>query len=376
MTLAVITQVQSQRYEMPVETRPSNAHRWAKCSAAPLFASKSGPQPTNDAAREGTCAAWVADTVLKGQAIHAVDMLNETHENEWKVDLEMCGHVQSYVDMINAEGGFISAERFVRLSEHVAGTLDNSASFLNGVVRVRDFKYGFQLIEADAEQLIIYAGALVNELTAQGVNVTQVWTEIYQPRGFHVEGPHRRKKWKPDEIRERCQWLAERAAECHKPNPIATPGSWCDNCDGAAGCGALTATAKKLFAIVDDNRHRQMTAAELSDELTFLAKAKKIVTAAEKAVAAEATARNSTGEYIPGYYMKERFGHRKFTVGRDAIQAITGIDPVKDEMMSPAELKAAGAKDRHLSIISRRPSIGHKLAPVDENELKRQFERK
>ena len=47
-----------------IETRPSAAHRWTKCSAAPLFASRAGPQPTSDPAREGTCAAWVAELML------------------------------------------------------------------------------------------------------------------------------------------------------------------------------------------------------------------------------------------------------------------------------------------------------------------------
>lgn len=361
---------------MPVETRPSGANRWTKCSAAPLFASRSGPQPENDAAREGTCAAWVGDTVLKGQALRAIDLLGERHPNGWEVDAEMCGHVQGYVDMIRDEGGFISTERFVRLSPHVAGTLDNAASYLDGVIRVRDLKYGYRLVEADSDQLVIYAGALMQELQQQGVQVRKVWTEIYQPRGFHPDGIHRRKTWMPAEIAERCEWIAERAEECHKPNPVATPGPHCTDCEGATGCAALMATVKGLYATVTDTRHRQMTAQELASELRFLTEAQKTVKAALSAVEAEALARVQAGERLPGYGMQDRLGHRKLTAGREAIRAVTGIDPVKEELMTPAELKAAGATERQLKFLCAHPSIGHKLKPLDSDDLKRQFERK
>ena len=63
---------------MTIETRPSAAHRWTKCSAAPLFASRAGPQPTSDPAREGTCAAWVAELLLTDQPVE-VGMMHRGH---------------------------------------------------------------------------------------------------------------------------------------------------------------------------------------------------------------------------------------------------------------------------------------------------------
>lgn len=360
----------------PIETRPSGANRWTKCSAAPLFASRSTPQPDNDPAREGTCAAWVAELVLTGQVLRAADLLDERHLNGWQVDLEMCGHVQDYVDMICADGGLISTERHVRLSPLVAGTLDNAASFINGVLKIRDFKYGFKLIESNSTQLMIYAGALMNESIAQGMQVREVWTEIYQPRGFHPNGIHRRTVWNPVDLETRCKWIVERAEECHKPNPVATPGPHCIDCEGATGCATLQATAVNLLTYVNDDRFSEKTPQELSNQLTFLREAKKIITAAASATETEALTRFKAGERMPGYYMQERFGHKKLTAGRETVKALTGVDPVKEVMMSPAELKAAGVSNRQLSLLSHKPSIGHKLAPLDQDELKRDFERK
>ena len=105
---------------MTIETRPSAAHRWTKCSAAPLFASRAGPQPTSDAAREGTCGAWVAELMLTNQPVE----VGMTHPNGWEVDADMIGHMQEYADICRADGGQMWVEEYVTLSHTIAGTPD------------------------------------------------------------------------------------------------------------------------------------------------------------------------------------------------------------------------------------------------------------
>lgn len=359
---------------MEVQTRPSGAWRWVKCSAAPQFATRSRPQETNDAALEGQCAAWLADEMVKNDMPSARAMVGQKcPENDWPVDLEMAGHIQRYVDMIRADGGQISSERHVTLSALVAGTLDNSATFINGIIKVRDLKYGFRLVEATAEQLVIYAGGLATEMIDQGHPVREIITEIYQPRGFHADGIHRRQSWTPAEIFERCVWIAQRAEECHKPNPCATAGAWCLECDGASGCVALQNTAVNLAIHHADTKHREMDGYELGSALGNIREIKKIIEAAAKALETEALARNKIGEEINGWGRKERFGHRKFNKSRQAIKAMTGIDPVIDKEMSPAQLIGAGAKQRLVDMASHKPSIGFKLEPLNPRDLLKEF---
>lgn len=359
-----------------VETRPSGASRWTKCFAAPLFASRAGPQEPSDPAMEGTCAAWLAELVLTGQLPDCASGIGMTHpENHWEVDSEMAGHIQEYVNMITREGGFISAERFVRLSPLIAGTLDNSASMVDGVLRVRDLKYGFKLIEPDAEQLVIYGGALAAEMIQAGQTVTRVVTEIYQPRGFSTDGIHRRMEWTVEDLFSRCEWIMRCAEECHKPNPIATPGPHCDNCEGAPGCQALAETSAMLINTIKSDRHRHMTAQEIAERLKFMREAKKIIDAAASAVETEALARHKSGDPIPGWHLKERMGHRKFTKSREEIHILTGIDPVKEVDMTPADLANRKISDKTMDFIARRPTIGHKLMPIDPREIAKQFKR-
>ena len=79
--------------------RPSAAHRWWRCSAS-ISATRlpdALPEEDQDAAREGTCAAWVAECVINGDASSAADMLGRSHENGWEVDDDMVRHVQEYM---------------------------------------------------------------------------------------------------------------------------------------------------------------------------------------------------------------------------------------------------------------------------------------
>lgn len=357
-----------------LETRPSGAGRWVNCSLAPTLAASAKPQPDSDEAREGTCAAWLAELILNGQVFLAAHMIGEFHANGWEIDAEMAGHVQEYVDMVRARGGKQWAEHRVRLSDKVAGTLD-SGTYVpeTRTLFVTDLKYGFRLIEADAYQLTIYASALAEELWKEGWEIDRVVTAIYQPRGFHVDGIYREKIWDLRELWRVGAWIAQRAEDAHAPNPIATPGAYCRDCEGATRCQAITSTTYDLFTVISDARHRDMTQDEIAKELQFLRMAKKIVDARTSAVETEALARHMSGKIVPGHMLKERLGKRKFTAPRGAIKFLTGIDPVKEAEMSPAELKAAGASDRQIKALSDRPRIGHKLEPIKPEDLKRQF---
>lgn len=354
-----------------VETRPSNAHRWLACSAAPLFASHAGPQPESDPAREGTCAAWVAEMVLTGRAPDANSLTGQAHPNGWEVDDEMASHCQDYIDLIRATPGQHFTEQHVTLSDLIAGTLDSATFTPDGTLIVRDLKYGRRLIEPDTPQLVIYAGAMLSVVGP----VQRVRTEIYQPRGFHPRGIHRVRDWTPEEIWTLCQHYDTRAQACYAPDPVATPGPQCVDCDGATRCAALSATVANIVALVEMPHDRQRTPAEMASNLQFLRWAERIVKAATSAAETESLARHMAGDTLPGWGMSERLGQTKVTVGPDAIRAMTGKDPLdgKDIKLTVADLKRAGLSERQIRTFTDRPVIGYKLEPLDASVLVERF---
>lgn len=355
-----------------VETRPSNAHRWAKCAAAPQFAAAAGPRPESDAAREGTCAAWVAEMVLTGQVDACVALVGQSHANGWTVDADMAGHAQDYVDICRADGGQLWAEHHVTLSQHISGTADCVTLAPDGTLTVRDLKYGFRLIEPDSPQLIIYAAAV---LQAPPGPVSRVVTEIYQPRGFHPKGCRRSLAWSVDEIRAMGVDYTIQAEACHRPDPIATPGPHCLYCDAAASCAALQATAAQTLAVVEMQGWRERTPSEMAQALHFHRWASDTITAAAKALEAEAEAMALSGTRLPGWGVTERRGNTRVTVTPDMIRALTGgtVSGEKTVAMNVGDLKAAGMPDAALKLITDRPVIGHKLMPLDNDTLAAQF---
>ncbi len=351
---------------MTIETHPSAAHRWTKCSAAPLFASRAGPQPTSDAAREGTCATWVVELMLTDRPVE-VGMM---HENGWEVDPDMIDHMQDYADICRADGGEMWVEQHVGLSEKIYGTPD-CATLADGVLTVRDLKYGFRLVAPDSPQLLIYAAALL----LMHPTVQIIRTEIYQPRGFHQDGPRRWIDWAPDQIRDASAWIIQRAEECYKPDPIATPGNHCLYCDGAVGCVALQQTTATSLAIAEMTGHRDRTPTEMAQALHFYRDVLEIITAAAKATEVEAEARAKRGERLPGWGITTRYGTSRVSKPPHVIKALTGKDATKTVPMNIGELRAAGLTKAQLSLITEQPTTGFKLEPLDPDTLARQLNR-
>lgn len=356
----------------PVETRPSNAHRWTKCAAAPQFAAAAGPRPENDAAREGTCAAWVAEMVLTGRVSDCAALVGQQHDNGWTVDAEMVAHAQDYVDLCRADGGQLWAEERVTLSQHVAGTADCVTLAPDGTLTVRDLKYGFRLIEPDTPQLLIYAAAVLRSPPGP---ISRVVTEIYQPRGFHPKGPRRSRSWTVGEVQAKGEEYATLAEACHRPDPIATPGPHCLYCDAAASCAALQATAAQTLAVVEMQGWRERTPAEMAQALHFHRWASDTITAAAKALEAEAEAVARSGTRLQGWGITERLGVTRVTASPDTIRALTGgtVSGEKTVPMNVGELRAAGIPEVTLKLVTERPVIGHKLSPLDNDTLAAQF---
>ena len=262
-------------------------------------------------------------------------------------------------------------EEHVTLSPNIAGTPD-CVTLADGVLTVRDLKYGFKLVAPDSPQLIIYAAAI---LQAPPGPIHTIRTEIYQPRGFHQDGIRRWIDWAPDQIRDAAAWIIQRAEECYKPDPIATPGDHCLYCDGAVGCVALQQTTATALAIAEMTGHRDRTPAEMAQALHFYRNALEIIKAAAKATEVEAEARVRRGERLPGWGITIRYGTSRVSMPPHVIKAMTGKDATKTVPMNIGELRAAGLTKAQLAVITNQPTTGFKLEPLDPDTLARQLNR-
>lgn len=360
-----------------IQLRPSSSYKWTRCAASPTFEAASPPQPESDEAREGTCAAWVADQVLRLGLVEASDMIGEVHANGWAVTPDMTYHVQKFVDLIRSYGGNVSSEQRVKLTDYIQGTLDTSiaAEVEATVLRVKDLKFGMKIVEVfDNPQLLIYAGGELIRL-GNPPSITRVELAIFQPRAFHPEGIHRTWTITTVELWERLNWIVARGEECQKPNPVATPGPQCDHCTGRGSCAALAMTNYANFErVVEDTRQRHMTADEIAAELSFLDKAERLIKARRSAVFDEGEARIRAGEFIAGWKLEGGKGHRAFTVPAVVVEALTGFKALEEpKMKTPAALEREGANPDIIAMISRAPDTAVKLKKMPSDYIAKAF---
>lgn len=349
--------------------RPSKASYWGKCAAYQRF-TRDAPETTNDAAREGTCAAWVAEVVLKdATGITCADMIGQTHSNGWLVSKTMANDVQEYVNLVRSYGGIVTAEEHVRVSDAplIEGTLDVSVTSIDeGVLRISDLKYGRKIVETTSPQLVCYGYGKL--MTLPPGSIREIHLGIYQPRGFHRDGPDRKRVVTPEQLHEEFVQLWAMAVEGEKPDSIATPGPHCMECEAAAGCEALTQTTYNLVHTVMSRSNRDMTPSELASELDFIDEVKTTVNARFKAIETEAEARLKR-QSIPGWTLKPNKGNRVFTVSGVTAQLLTGIDPWEKGLCTPAELERRGATKDQLKVITKQPVTSMKLQRVTSDDI-------
>lgn len=342
----------------------------------PRFAATLPEEEASDPAREGTCAAWVAEMVLTGQVAQTSDLIDTSHENGWLVDAEMAYHIQGYVNLLRSRGGRIVAEQFVRLNEMIAGTPDAIAIIDDqGVLYGDDLKYGYATVNPYRNtQVCIYLAAVMATLN---IPITKVVVGIYQPRSMHPDGIHRTWEITPDELLEFVQWIKEQGYKCQDPNSIATPGNHCEYCPAAAGCDALARSSYKGFQVLTGTQQVTMNGQQLAQEIEFLERLEKMLKARKTAIEAEAKARINKGEYVPGWHLEQRLGTRKFDVSAGELALATGLNPYAEEKLcTPAEMVRRGAPEELVNRMSTRPRIQPKLSRREGNHFQRLFEGK
>lgn len=345
-----------------IELRPSASPIWTKCALAPRLWQTAPEEQESDPAREGTCAAWVAEMALMGHVDTCSDLIGEAHENGWVVDAEMAHHVQGYVDKIRNRGGHIEAERFVRLNEFIAGTPDCFAIANGDTLFVDDLKYGFEIVEPTTPQIFIYGGAILK----QTPGIEKVTLGIYQPRAVHSAGIHRTITMNVADFVTKVNEIIAAGWAAQREDAMATPGDHCRRCRAAASCFAVAHEVYHCHTRMLNGEQRQLTKEEIASEMAFIRTAEAMVKGRKDALEAEANARSSLGENIPGWHKEQGKGQRRWTASPMTVKAVTGVDPTAGKMVSPAQLEKMGASHEAVSRLTETPMTTPKWKPVPE----------
>lgn len=336
------------------------------------------PEVPSDPAREGTCAAWVAEMVLTGQAAKTADLIGTTHSNGWVVTADMAAYINGYVTKLRSFGGNIYVERKVRLNQHVQGTPDGfSVLDAEGVLRVKDLKYGYLIVEPfQNEQICTYAGAILRYLSARNVVIRRVEISVYQPRAWHPLGIDRSWWVEPSELMQFVHQIERASEACQDPAAPLKAGDHCHYCPAASSCPTFAHEVYRIVERVSMLPQRHMSEEELSRELDFFELAEKMVTGRAKAVRVEAAARVERGQHIPGYHMERAAGQRRWKFPPDVVKALTGVDITEVSTISPAEAERRGVHPDYAKSMTETPQLAPRLRKVPHNFYNQLFARK
>lgn len=368
---------------MTLFLRPSASHRWFECSESLFTTSDDLPDHDTDAAREGTCAAWVAECVLNGDAGSADDLLGRVHKNGWEVDEDMVRYVQPYIELCETRTDGIAEETWEITwpdgqgghKAKLAGTSDHKgwANTERKIRHITDLKFGYGIVEPfENRQLLCYAYLDYAKMVADGVTLPEMYVlSIYQPRAQHPNGVYRKWVISMDEALVYFRQINDRVESFTSGGTRV--GSWCDHCLRAARCAALTESIYSMWTPVSDRPFLNPTGQQLADELAMLERFETLFKARQAAVEAEAEVRIKQRKFVPGWGMVNRQGKSAWKFEAETIRMMTGIDPYVQKVVTPAELKRRGANKDVVKELTHTPTIGQKLGRVTESDIARQF---
>lgn len=346
--------------------RASSAPSWMKCG---VFQSS---ETESDPAREGTCAAWVAELVLNGDASSADDLLGETHENGWTVDENMVSHMNDYVAMLrNRKGMQGSAEVALQhptlplagTSDHIGWTFQDRT-----VLYITDLKYGYKIVEPTSWQLVAYTYMTLS-MTPRDRWPDLIHMSIFQPRAIHAKGPYRKRICTIDELMPEFEQMANRIQLIISDQQQCEPAGQCEHCVKAVSCEALTRSVYDMWEPVQRRSFHEPTPQQLGSELAMLERMREVFDSRYATVRAEAEARIGNGGYVDGWRIQRKFGKRKFTKPDAYIQMLTGVDPTDKKTCTPAELIRRGASEAVVATITEKPFIGFELKRFDADDV-------
>lgn len=360
---------------------PSSAERWIACPGSVALSAKCAKPPTNKYAAEGTVAHGLAEELVSGKLddftlMSKVGAVVECDGHEITIDDEMIEGVLLYRDTIAADYDALKAQgkpaaiqrlaekrvHIRSISEDLWGTADYILFQKGNRLKVYDFKYGKNVVEAEEnEQMGLYVLGAIEEFAGEAFD--EIEQIIVQPRVRHADGVVRRWVVPKD-------WLVQFRAKAHaavdetkSPNARLVAGDHCRWCPAqSGGCPAIFAEAQaqtRADFSVEGPTETEIKAGELKglpdaklmtvEELGRALGWQDAVESFFSAVKDRVREMLENGQAVPGWKLVEGRSNRKWrdeaaVVERYGVQL--GERLFEKKILSPAKLEAVVGKKK------------------------------
>jgi len=346
-----------------IKLRPSAASRWLNCPASVKLCEGIPYQPAGEAAQIGTAIHSVAETcILTGMSPY--DFIGKQVEGITITDgnADFAQQHVYHVRDLELRLGTLKVEQFVTIYEsdkiNLAGTADVLAySFEKDTLVIADLKTGRGYIDADSDQMKLYALGAMRTLKAVFKNIELA---IIQPH----HGEPRVHKMTYDELADwSSQNLTPALVAIAEGSTTPTPSEKaCQWCPAKATCPAHVEIFNEVVA-----QPAMHTMSE--DELAAMLAKVDMVEDYIKALRVYATTRLEGGSVIRGWQLQPKRALRKWIDEDKAYEALlqAGLETKQiyvQSIISPAEASKLLSKDDRMLLddITEKKSSGLTLA--------------
>ena len=335
---------------------PSGASRWLNCTPSARLEQKF-PDSSGDAAKEGTLAHELGETLLKhhfgltkwaekNKAVNAI-------ESNSMYNADMQEHVDSYIAFVVetfeaaraiTKDAVLQIEAQLNLTDYVPegfGTGD-AVIIADGTLDIIDLKYGkgVQVSCENNKQMMLYALGALREYDFM-YDIRTVRMTIYQPRMDNISSFEMSvvdlQAWAEDELKPLAQMAFDGIGEYKV-------GNHCRFCRAKAQCKALADENLKL-AKYDFEETALLTDSEISDILSRASAFKNWIDSVEEYALAQAI---ENGKHWPGYKLVEGRSNRVYS-DKDKV-AETLVDAgFKEDLIYKKELLGITAMEKAIT---------------------------
>lgn len=337
--------------------------------AGSLFFTDLPPQPTNEAAEEGTaCGELLQHYLTKRHEIaptHAsngvfIDDDMKYFANKVAQEIESQPHTpilcETHIDWQTRSGVWINGRYDV--------------SYISqDMLCIDDLKYGYGLVEVKENwQLIGYA---IGEVIRHGRAFDKIRLRIMQPRAQHEDGPIREWILTYKELLEYKEKIEDRMQAIVDGVKHLNSGPQCKYCPGAVACPAFNKAYHRGVDLVHTFVQDNISDEELSFQLKLAHRISELVKTRVSSLELLGVTRIRAGKMIDGFGIEQRLGHRswKSHVTPEVVKMMTGIDLFKKELLSPAQAEKVGLDEKFIESVTERKFLGAKLKSLDSSKL-------
>lgn len=345
----------------------SSAHVWMACAAYPRVTANVARDPNT----EGIAAHMCATRALRGlppEPTYTDEMIECATMYVEAVRSSVPDYDHSSIETEEAVG-----LEFLGMRD---GRLD--ASYCDGkTLTVWDYKFGHRRVHAYQNyQLLAYA---LGKHRA-GWTFDSVTLVVVQPRCFDGYGPVSEWTIPVSELLTYSNRFTLAVAASTSKGAETHSGSHCLYCETRHMCSAAKNSAGSAIDYVMLHGVARMTDDALAAELKLLTRGYEAVKLSLEAAQAEATARITQGQTVPGWCIETGTGNRAWTAPPSDIAILgdmIGIDMRKPDVISPtaaiASLKKRGLDESVISSYIKRANTSPRLKPVDTQSTMKLF---